>query len=188
MKAIVIIGSMRPVRVGDQIAGVVDRIRSERGVDTKVVDLSELNLPPLNEPQVPATGQYAREHTRNWAATVSGADAVVVVTPQDNDGDPSGPKTAINSLYNEWQGRLGAIISYGGRGGGMVYDQFAQVLSLVGPQLDPEGEKLFQSRDDYGENGTFTDAEAAVGAQAAEIAALVDRVIAAMSEKDGAQG
>lgn len=188
MKALIIIGSTRPVRVGDQIAGVVDRIMRERGVDTEVVDLRELNLPLLDEPKAAATGQYAHEHTRNWAATVNGADAVVVVTPQYNGGYPAGLKNAVDYLFNEWKGKPGAIISYGGHGGGKAYDQLVQVLSFVGLQLDPEGVKLSLARDAYGDNGTLTDAEAAISAQADEIAALADRVLAAMTEKDGAQG
>ena len=41
------------------------------------MDLAEVNLPMFNEPRHPRLGQYEYQHTRDWSATVSRADAFI---------------------------------------------------------------------------------------------------------------
>jgi hypothetical protein len=88
VRLLIVVGSTRPVRVGDQLGEVAARAaRSLGGVEPVVEDLRERTLPLLDEPAMPpvvADGGYRSEHSRARAATVSAADAVV---PQGACGD-----------------------------------------------------------------------------------------------------
>ena len=46
--------------------------------------------------------QYAHQHTRDWSATVSRADAFVFVTPEYNRSFPAALKNALDFLSMEW--------------------------------------------------------------------------------------
>ncbi len=46
------------------------------------VDLCELALPFLDEPELPSEGHHVHEHTRRWAHIVRSLDAVVLVMPE----------------------------------------------------------------------------------------------------------
>jgi hypothetical protein len=90
VRLLIVVGSTRSVRVGDQIGEVVARAaRSLGGVEPVVEDLREWALPLLDEPAMPAVvadGGYRNEHSRAWAATVSAADAVVPQSAYGDDG------------------------------------------------------------------------------------------------------
>ena len=45
------------------------------------VDLRELALPLLDEPEMPSEGDWVHEHTRRWAQIVRSLDGVVLVMP-----------------------------------------------------------------------------------------------------------
>jgi hypothetical protein len=45
------------------------------GFDVELVDLAEVGLPLLDVPNHPRLRQYTQQHTRDWSATVSRADA-----------------------------------------------------------------------------------------------------------------
>lgn len=86
----VLVGSTRPVRAGGQLANQIAelaRLRSE--ADITMIDLAEVDLPLLDEPAMPAKGNYQHEHTRAWKRTIDGLDAVIVVSPQYNGGYPA---------------------------------------------------------------------------------------------------
>ncbi|WP_448231910.1 NADPH-dependent FMN reductase [Microbacterium lacticum] len=114
----IIVGSARPVRIGDQLGAEIARVvEASSDADVRTLDLREIGLPMLDEPLMAALGQYAHAHARVWAAQVADADAVIFLTPQYNGGHPASLKNAIDYLGAEWRGLPGAIVSYGGRGG-----------------------------------------------------------------------
>ncbi len=111
---------MRPVRVGDQIAAAVSEVIADAtGARVEIVDLADLRPPMLDEPAMPAIGNYQNAHTKAWAEIVSEADGIVFVTPQYNGGYPASLKNAIDYLFAEWRDKPALIVSYGGHGGGM---------------------------------------------------------------------
>ncbi|MEV6639448.1 NAD(P)H-dependent oxidoreductase [Amycolatopsis sp. NPDC051371] len=177
MRVLVITGSTRPVRVGDQLTEQVVRIAKEAGLDdVDVADLRDVALPLLDEPQMAATRVYLNEHTRAWSARVNSADAVVLISPQYNFGYPAGLKNAIDYLFAEWRGKPGLLVSYGARGGIQSYDQLAQVLRFVGLVLDPLGVQLVLPRDAYSEHGTLIDPAVVVEPYADELRAAFVRL------------
>jgi NAD(P)H-dependent FMN reductase len=120
MRLLVVIGSTRPGRVGEPIGRwFADRAREHGGFEVDVADLAEVQLPLLDEPAHPATGQYQHQHTKDWSARVGAADAVVLVTPEYNHSFPASIKNAIDYLNKEWAYKPVGFVSYGGVSGGL---------------------------------------------------------------------
>ena len=49
-----------------------------------LVDLAEFNLPVYDEPKHPRLKEYQHEHTGEWSASVTAADAFAFVAPEYN--------------------------------------------------------------------------------------------------------
>lgn len=184
MRLLVIVGSTRPVRVGDQVAHEVAEVAAdvarERGDTVEVVvdDLAERALPFLDEsaPAALSGGSYAHQHSRDWAGAVASADAVVLVTPQYNAGYPAALKNAIDYLWNEWRGKPGVIVSYGSEGsagGQQAQAQLAQVAEFVGINLIGPGARIPLPSDAYGADGRIADPAATLGVHQARLAECV---------------
>lgn len=111
----IVIASTRPGRVGGPVAEwFAARARDHGGFEVEVVDLAEVNLPFLDEPNHPRLRRYTHEHTKRWSATVERADAFVFVTPEYNYGLNAVLKNAIDFLHHEWQFKAVGFVSYGG--------------------------------------------------------------------------
>src|SRR2546425_7188774 len=83
----IFIGSTRPGRVAEPVAHwVTAHARAHEGFDVEVVDLAEVDLPFMNEPNHPILRQYTHQHTKDWSERVDKADAFVFVTPEYNYG------------------------------------------------------------------------------------------------------
>jgi len=125
----IVIASTRPGRVGEPVARwFAQRAVAHGGFDVEVVDLAELNLPFMDEPNHPRLRRYTHEHTKDWSATVDAADAVVFVMPEYNYGFTAPLKNAIDYLVWEWQYKPVGLVSYGGVSAGT---RAAQMLKQV---------------------------------------------------------
>jgi NAD(P)H-dependent FMN reductase len=130
LKIAVIIGSTRPHRVGGTVARwVLEVARKRKDAEFALVDLVEVDLPILDEGVPPIVGQYANQHTKNWAATVAGFDAYVFVVPEYNHGISGGLKNAIDFLYAEWNNKAAGFVSYGAAGGIRAVEQLRLVMA-----------------------------------------------------------
>jgi len=129
----IIVGSTRPGRAGAPIAQwFAARAKDHGGFDVTVVDLAELGLPLLDEPNHPRLGQYTQQHTKDWSAIVDAADAFVIVTPEYNYGYPASVKNAIDYLHREWQHKPVGFVSYGGVAAGTrAVQQLKQVVTTL---------------------------------------------------------
>jgi NAD(P)H-dependent FMN reductase len=129
----IIVGSTRPGRAGAPIAQwFAARAKDHGGFDVTVVDLAELDLPLLDEPNHPRLGQYTQQHTKDWSAIVDAADAFVIVTPEYNYGYPASVKNAIDYLHHEWQYKPVGFVSYGGVAAGTrAVQQLKQVVTTL---------------------------------------------------------
>ena len=129
----IIIGSTRPGRAGLPIADwFADRARGHGGFEIDVVDLAELNLPILDEPNHPRLRQYTHQHTKDWSARVAGSDAFVIVTPEYNHGYSAPVKNAIDYLHHEWHYKPVGFVSYGGVAAGTrAMQQLKQVVTAL---------------------------------------------------------
>jgi NAD(P)H-dependent FMN reductase len=129
----IIIGSTRPGRAGLPIADwFADRARAHGGFEIDLVDLAELNLPMLDEPNHPRLRQYTHQHTKDWSARVAGSDAFVIVTPEYNHGYSAAVKNAIDYLHHEWHYKPVGFVSYGGVAAGTrAMQQLKQVVTAL---------------------------------------------------------
>ncbi len=111
----IIVASTRPRRAGLPIAQWFRRRAvAHGGFDVELVDLAEVNLPFLDEPDHPRLRQYTHKHTRDWSATIERGDAYVFVTPEYNHSFPATLKNAIDYLHHEWRRKPVGFVSYGG--------------------------------------------------------------------------
>lgn len=111
----VIIASSRPGRMATAVAEwFVSAAEQHGGLDLDLVDLAEVNLPFLDEPNHPRLRQYIHQHTLDWSARVDAADAFVFVTPEYNFGMPAILKNALDFLSHEWAYKPAGFVSYGG--------------------------------------------------------------------------
>jgi len=128
----IILGSTRPNRNGEQVAGWVLDVASRRhDADFELLDLRDYPLPHLDEPVPPSLGQYQNEHTQQWAAKIASFDGFVIVTPEYNHGIPGVLKNAIDYLYAEWNNKAVGFVSYGSAGGARAVEH----LRLVAGEL-----------------------------------------------------
>jgi len=115
----IIVGSTRPGRrgaaVGRWLHGLA--VRHDR-FDIELVDLLDVGLPLLDEPQPAGRGPYVREHTQRWSQIVSAGQAYVFVMPEYNHGYNAATKNALDFLSEEWRHKPIAFVSYGGATGG----------------------------------------------------------------------
>ena len=111
----IVIGSVRPVRVGPAVAQWV-RAEAEKagGWTIDFVDLAELALPFMDEPNHPVLRKYTKQHTIDWSARVDAADAFVFVSPEYNHGFSPALKNALDFLSQEWWRKPYGVVSYGG--------------------------------------------------------------------------
>jgi NAD(P)H-dependent FMN reductase len=129
----IVIASTRPGRGGLPVAQWFTRRAADHaGFEIRVVDLSELTLPLLDEPNHPRLRRYTKRHTREWSEHVAAADAFVFVTPEYNHGYPASLKNAIDYLHHEWRYKPVGFVSYGGVAAGTrSVEQLQQVVTAV---------------------------------------------------------
>lgn len=129
-----IIASTRPQRVGKPVADWLTVAAVEHGAfDVDVVDLKELALPMMDEPEHPMLGRYHHDHTKRWSARVAAADVIVMVTPEYNHSFTAPLKNAIDYLNREWKRKPVAIASYGGVSAGLrAATMLRAVVSALG--------------------------------------------------------
>jgi len=162
--------STRPGRVGERFAHwFVGEACRHGGFEVELVDHAEVALPFFDEPRHPKLGGYAHQHTRDWSATVSRADAFVFVAPEYNHGYSAVLKNAIDFLHHEWADKPVGFVSYGGVAAGTRMVQALKPV-LVGLRMVPVVESVnipFQEQF-HGPDGTvaanqvMTDAAAAM--------------------------
>jgi NAD(P)H-dependent FMN reductase len=175
-RILVIVGSTRARRICPKIAEWVAQVGRETiPAVFKIVDLKDWSLPMDDEPGVPATGDYAFEHTRAWSRKIAEGDAFVFVTPQYNWGYSAPLKNALDHLYREWSGKPATIVTYGGHGGGKCAEQLRQVLDGLKMKIVPTMPALVLARERI-------EANAGEVEPAREFAGHLDVVKAAFSE------
>jgi len=149
----IIVASNRPGRIAVPVAEWITTVAKQHGgFEVDVLDLAEIALPFMDEPNHPRLRQYEHDHTRAWSAQVEAADAFVVVTPEYNYGMPAILKNALDYLHHEWAYKPVAFVSYGGVSAGTRAVQMAkQVVTTLRMFAIPEAVSIpfvFQLLDD----------------------------------------
>ncbi len=170
----IVIASTRPGRVGLPVARWFEqRARAHGGFDVELVDLAEINLPFVDEPNHPRLREYTKQHTRNWSAKVEAADAFVFVMPEYNYGFNAPLKNALDYLHYEWLYKPVGLVSYGGISAGTRAAQMIkQVLTTLKMTPLPEAVSIpfvAQFIDDEGELQANETMERSADAMLAEL-------------------
>jgi len=132
----IVVGSTRPNRWAGTVAEWVHQVATcdsvaGEGVTFAVVDLSDYQLPLLDEPQPAAVGSYYRSHTRDWAEVVDSFGGFVFVMPEYNHSVPAALKNAIDYLFVEWHDKAAGFVSYGLDGGVRAVEHVRLALAEV---------------------------------------------------------
>lgn len=160
-KLSVVVTSTREGRVGLAIGKWFEEVaRKHGGFEVELVDLVEVALPLLDEPNHPNQRNYQKDHTKAWSARVAAADAFAFVVPEYNYGMPPALLNALDYVYHEWHYKAAAFVSYGGQSGGLRSVQMAKpVLTTLRMMPIPEGVTV-QFFSKYMKEGRFEPAEA----------------------------
>jgi NAD(P)H-dependent FMN reductase len=157
----IIVGSNRPTRICLTIANWVAQQMQHDQLQIDIIDLAEVNLPFLDEPEMPAHHRYTQDHTKAWSERISQYDGFVLLFPQYNWGYPAVLKNALDFLYDEWAHKPVSIMCYGGHGGfqgllamKLVTQGLHMYNTATNPPLDIE-EEMFD------EQGQFKDIDSA---------------------------
>lgn len=182
----VLVATTRPARVGRQLGDEIATLaRRHSRADVRVVDLKEVALPFLDEPRMPSDGDYQHEHTRRWAALVTGLDAIVVVTAQYNGGYPAPLKNALDTIYAEWRDKPILVVTYGGLnsgGGRSSGEQLRVVLRRLRTNVVEPGVAIPLASTEYGPDQHLIDPAAVVAGHRAELESALDGLLMAASQ------
>lgn len=117
-KIAVIVGSVRPGRVAREVAEWVHTVAAKRpDAEYELVDIADYDLPQYDEELPPHYGQYAKDHTKRWAAKIAEFDGFVFVTPEYNHSITAALKNALDFIYGEWHDKAAGLVSFGSSGG-----------------------------------------------------------------------
>lgn len=111
----IISSTVRPGRKGPLVAAWITELAIQNGnFKVEYLDLAEINLPMMNEPNHPVMKKYQHEHTQWWSKKIDEADAFIFVTAEYDYNYPAPLRNALEYLYHEWGYKPAAIVSYGG--------------------------------------------------------------------------
>lgn len=126
----IIVASNRPNRYGKQIGDWVNSVAQKRdGFAYTQLDLNDIDLPFLDEPKLPAQGDYQHEYTKKWAKLVGEQDGFLIVTCEYNHGYPASLKNALDTLFAEWQHKPVGFVGYGAMGGVRAIEHLVPVVT-----------------------------------------------------------
>ena len=132
LKIAIITGSTRPGRKSEAVARWVYDIAAKRSdASFEVVDIAAFDLPLLDEAVPPIMNQYAKPHTRAWAAKIATFDAFVFVTPEYNHSTSGALKNAIDFLFREWNDKAAGFVGYGSVGGARAVEHLRLVMGEI---------------------------------------------------------
>lgn len=134
----VIAGSTRAGRFSNKAASwIAEEIKKQEGVAVEVLDLRDYNMPFFSEPVSPSFKQepYENEAVARFTKKIEKGDAFIIVTPEYNHGTSGVLKNALDWVYQEWNNKPVAFVSYGSVGGARAVEQLR--LNAVELQMAP---------------------------------------------------
>jgi NAD(P)H-dependent FMN reductase len=174
----IIVSSTRPNRIGPTVTQWVGAQADPSQWEVKVLDLGVIDLPFMDEEDMPKNGNYAKPHTQAWASEIFESDAIVVVTPQYNRSFPAPIKNAIDYLYAEWQDKPVALVGYGWSGGVDARADLTRIFTHV--SADVVGDMGLTFPEQVTPEGAVDDDSTAVG----ELRSLLDALHAKVLDLD----
>lgn len=133
MKIGVILGSTRNVRRGERVAKwLMPQLAKIKGTEFELLDLCDYTLPFFDEPNSPDSLEngYSNPVATKWAAKIGEKDGFIIITAEYNHGPTAVLKNALDYVYNEWNKKPVAFVSYspGAAGGIRAVEQLRQIV------------------------------------------------------------
>lgn len=179
----VVIGSTRPTRICAGIANWIRQaLQDSSPLRYEMIDLSEVDLPFLDEPLKAALGEYAHEHTKAWSRVVSGYDGFMFVFPQYNWGYPAPLKNALDFLYAEWSAKPVTCATYGTRGGSKAAAQIRGVFDGLHMRSLDDHLEIVITDDDVDGNWQLNDIDSLLGPYRDRIRAIDEQFLEALED------
>ncbi len=140
----IILASTRTARKGPAVASWIMQVANayKDTFDVALLDLKEIDLPFLDEPEHPRLQHYKHDHTKRWSKIIDSADAYVIVTCEYNYGYPAPLKNALDFVYKEWNNKPVAFVGYGGIAGGTRAIQMLKQV-VTAQKMMPLAEAVF---------------------------------------------
>lgn len=111
----IITSTVRPGRKGSIVASWITGLAKQREIfNVELLDLGDINLPMMDEPNHPSLKKYQHEHSKKWSAKIDEADAFIFVTAEYDYNYPAPLRNALEYLFQEWGYKAAGIVSYGG--------------------------------------------------------------------------
>jgi len=152
----IILGSTRRGRQSAKVARfVADRMQKDERIETEILDLLDYNFPMMEERLRLRDDPPLR--VPEFSSRIARADAVVIVSPEYNNGYPGVLKNALDYLGPEYKRKPVAIVTVSGGGFGGL-NALAQLrLITLGMDAFPIPASLPFSRvqDVFAEDGTL---------------------------------
>lgn len=134
----IITGSVRDGRFSEKAAAWIDaELRKQEGLAVELLDLRDYEMPFFNEAETPSmkSKPYENEAVARFTTKIGEGDAYVIVTPEYNRGTSGVLKNALDWVYQEWNKKPVAFVSYGSVGGARAVEQLR--LSAIELQMAP---------------------------------------------------
>jgi NAD(P)H-dependent FMN reductase len=156
-----LLASTRPGRFGEKPARWLYDLAQQRGdAQYELIDLQTVNLPFLDEPNVPAAHQYTKDHTKQWSATIESGDGFVFITPEYNFHPPASLINAVDFLWQEWNYKPVSFLSYGTVGGARSIEHLHAFVTPFKMYALREDVRIEDPKQFTNEQGVFTPSEA----------------------------
>jgi NAD(P)H-dependent FMN reductase len=130
----VIAGSTRQGRFSDKAAvWIAEELKKQPGLEVEILDLADYEMPFFNEPVSPSYKQEPYKHpvVAKFTHKIAEGDAFVIVSPEYNHSTSGVLKNALDWVYQEWNNKPVAFVSYGSVGGARAVEQ----LRLIAIEL-----------------------------------------------------
>jgi len=175
IKVGIIVGSTRPGRKADAVASwVFEKAKDRNDAQFEIVDISDFNLPLLDEPVPPSMGRYSKPHTMAWSSKIASFDAYIFITPEYNHAPSAALKNAIDYLYAEWNNKAAGFVSYGASSsGGRAVEHLRMIMGEL-QIADVRAQVLLSLFTDFENFSTFKPSES----HDATVATMIDQVVA----------
>lgn len=126
----IILGSTRSVRFSEKPGQwIFEEAKKRKDLNVELLDLRDYPMPFFDEVETPGykSKPYTHESVVRWTAKIAEADAFIVVTPEYNHGYPGVLKNALDYVYQEWNNKPIAFVTYGSAMGARTVEQLRQV-------------------------------------------------------------
>ncbi len=146
----VIVGSTREGRFSIKAAKWIEtELSKQDNVSAKLLDLKDYDLPFFNEAVSPSmkSEPYKEPEVARFTKDIAEADAYVIVTPEYNRGPSGVLKNALDWVYQEWNNKPVAFVSYGTVGGARAVEQLR--LIAIELQMAPIREAIHMNGERY---------------------------------------